>query len=146
MKHVLQTVRETEVGNCLNACLASILEIPLESVADFHLIPDNGEWWIAVQEWAKSVGFQLLYIPLTPHVTFFQMPEEPLCIGVGRTLKGNPHAVVGQMRGGLDNMDFMQLHDPMDNNGIENVDAVIYLIPLQPEKLVRHEKKNGQHR
>jgi hypothetical protein len=41
MKPIMQTIFGKEKGNCLNACLASILEIPLEDVPWFG----TGPFW-----------------------------------------------------------------------------------------------------
>lgn len=133
MKHILQKVRNTKTGDCLNACIASILEIDLQDIPSFNEIENPEEWWRSVQDWAQTIGFQLLYIQLNAHTCIYAM-KETLCIGIGITAKGALHAVVGYARGSGGNQDFMQLHDPLDKNGVESIDAVIYLVPIHPEK------------
>jgi hypothetical protein len=145
MKHVLQNIRATQTGDCLNACIASILEMKLEDIPSFNLIQDNDGWWNSVQEWAKSIGFQLLYLPLNEYTTIFPMLADIYCILIGPTENGNPHAVVGYCRGGKRVLDFMIIHDPFDKDGIEKVDAILFLVPIKPERvhvlLQRHKPK-----
>jgi hypothetical protein len=45
-------------GDCFAACLASVLEIPLERVPVFH----SGEWWGRYQDWAEPLNLRLVWI------------------------------------------------------------------------------------
>jgi len=44
-----------EQGNCFQACVASILEIPLEEAFDCKLYPDD-EWFDKFNEWLTKYG------------------------------------------------------------------------------------------
>ncbi len=49
-----------DTGNCLQAAVASLLELPLETVPHFAAIPgDDGEWWWALVEFARGHGFAI---------------------------------------------------------------------------------------
>lgn len=47
-----------EHGNCLQAAIASILELPLEIAPDLSDFPDD--WWDTLQEWAAILGYYFL--------------------------------------------------------------------------------------
>lgn len=49
-----------EIGNCLQACLATITEIPLEQVPHFAAMEGLIDWQKAVKEWA-AVNNWLVY-------------------------------------------------------------------------------------
>ena len=61
MKPVMQTQFLGQVGpgagNCHAACVASILELPLEQVPNFLEIVDEDERYQQEQEWLASIGF-----------------------------------------------------------------------------------------
>lgn len=52
MKPVFQTIYSVPHGNCLQACVASILELSLEEVPNFMLHGDG--WWQYYVEWMIS--------------------------------------------------------------------------------------------
>lgn len=63
LKPVFQTIFGngigTEAGNCMPACLASILEIPLDDIPHFagnHYEPRD--FHKAVDEWLRSIGYR----------------------------------------------------------------------------------------
>ena len=47
-------------GNCFNACIASVLERPLEEIPDLMLGTDGkGKgWWPLYQQWFREQGFE----------------------------------------------------------------------------------------
>lgn len=45
-------------GNCLQACIASLFELPLDAVPHFMLFKDK--WWDAVHLYMRSAGYDLL--------------------------------------------------------------------------------------
>ena len=60
MKPIDQTIFGLPLGNCLQACLASILELPLETVPNFN---EEGEMWFPrCCEWAMRHGFSVIDI------------------------------------------------------------------------------------
>jgi hypothetical protein len=42
---------EQEWGNCFSACVASLLECPVEGMPNFHDTVDGMEWWQRWNEW-----------------------------------------------------------------------------------------------
>lgn len=53
MRPVTQTDTSPTSGNCFQAALASILDLPLEEVPHFVII-DGPEWWDEVQAWLRD--------------------------------------------------------------------------------------------
>lgn len=61
MKSVNQTITEEE-GNCFEASIASILEIPIEQVPDFQSTNDAGPWMDEFNEWLRLFGLQAVHL------------------------------------------------------------------------------------
>lgn len=97
MKPILQTKFDKE-GNCLAACIASILEIDINEIPD---LPDEpaGEWFLIINEFLNPRG----YYYLTVDVLDDRMPILGYHIMQGMTKKGY-HAVVGKNK--------IVVHDP----------------------------------
>ncbi len=78
MKPVFQTRFGFEDGNCFEACIASILEIPLDDIPDFHKNAkgDNGPaYWKNIAGWCKDKPFNIIAVALTEDhdpLTFFK--------------------------------------------------------------------------
>jgi hypothetical protein len=63
----MQTKMGFEDGNCFEACIASILEVSIEDIPDFHkgIAPDDGPgYWERVHEWCKDKPFGLISVTL----------------------------------------------------------------------------------
>ena len=97
---VYQT-RDGVGGNCLQAAVASVLELPLDDVPDFVNAPDGMRTWpLALEAWLTERG--LLGMPVAPHgdlgtalahmAEFY--PDEPYVLA-GREGVDGGHAVVG---------------------------------------------------
>lgn len=57
------TVANDEVGNCFNACVASILEMPLRDVC--QVLPRfDGDYWGEWRKWLATLGLEINWIPL----------------------------------------------------------------------------------
>jgi hypothetical protein len=61
MKPVDQTKFGRLAGNCMQACIASILEIPIEEAFDSSPYGPGKEWWNPFQEWCEDHGLGVLY-------------------------------------------------------------------------------------
>jgi hypothetical protein len=99
MKPVDQTkvLERGQRGNCLAACLASILELPLASIPEFEELPP-GHWKAELASWSAAQGFRLDFVKpenFTPGECY---------IAVGLSTRGNLHATVG--------LDGAVIHDP----------------------------------
>lgn len=57
---VIQTVHTKEDGNCLAACLASVLEIGIETFPD--LPKGNGKWIKIIKDHLHGIGYNLILI------------------------------------------------------------------------------------
>jgi hypothetical protein len=56
------TVANDGKGNCFNACVASILELPLRDVA--QVFPDfQGDYWAEWNRWGEARGVEINYRP-----------------------------------------------------------------------------------
>src|ERR1041384_2350836 len=99
MKATFQT-RFGEAGNCLAACIASILEVPIDLV-DFTGTPND--WLDKCQKVLKPLGFFYLGLTRTEGVPMNMMViPDTFCIFVGPTKttkeSGLFHCVVGCVR------------------------------------------------
>ena len=122
MKPIYQTIFGGEEGNCTQAAIASILEIPLEDVPHFILY-DKDEWWRKYEEWAAKFGLQPVgirdlgdWIPRGWHLI------------IGGSPRGDfEHCVVGYAG--------RPVHDPYPDGNCEltNVTAYEFFVQLNPE-------------
>lgn len=103
--------RQTEfgdTGNCLAACVATLLEIPLSTVPNFMRQPN---WYNAFSRWLWERGYAI--------VSVNSFHREPV-IAIGQSPRGRAHAVIYQY-GRL-------IFDPHpDNTGIRAVDNAYLL-------------------
>ena len=105
MKPVMQTVFG-ENGNCMQACVASLLELPLEDVPHF---PISGQF-LALERYLKQFDIRPVAYPVgTIH------PYNVYYIGAGISPRGLRHAVVCK--------DLLVVHDPHpDDTGLAEPD------------------------
>jgi len=101
MKLVDQTRFGKPDGNCMAATLASILEIPIETV-DPHVI-NNSKWVNNLNKWLQEeYGLALVN---TKHINF---GYKGYLLLAGETPRGLLHSCVGQIVEGI----FTVVHDP----------------------------------
>jgi hypothetical protein len=105
MKPVDQTVFTVPGGNCFSACIATLLEIPLERVpyfmGDFQERPDA--WWDRFLAWLLPHGLYAINIACPPDGEWHPLGEYILNAGsprgdwdhsvvaVGRKIVHDPH-------------------------------------------------------
>ncbi len=103
MKPVFQTIFDAVKGNCLQASLASALEVSLDEVPNF-MERDDDDWYGALNGWLrKNYGVQVVCVPAGDWVP----PGIHLTGGMGA--RGLEHVVVGR--------DGAMIHDPHPKNG-----------------------------
>jgi len=131
MKPVDQTDLTSTHGNCLSACVASILELSLADVPWFSLAGE--QWWDVLAAWVRTRGLGVTYyVPLgemhAPRgysIVGGASPRFPgathACVAYDGNVVHDPHP----SRVGLTNIkDFIVIHgpspanDPMWFNGI----------------------------
>lgn len=106
-------------GNCLAACYASLLDMPLWMVPPFDQMFGRGDWASRRDEWLERLGFELVW---TPGHAVHELPE--LYIASGRSARGVLHAVIYR-NGEL-------AHDPHPSDaGIECVLDTYHLVPIE---------------
>lgn len=103
-------VRQTRPTNCFQACVATLLGIPIDEVPDAC---DGAKWdWDAFQDWLASRGLQAIEIGFGNGGTIYPVRQPVPCIVTGlspRECTTGRHAVVGELLG-LEG--FRLLHDP----------------------------------
>lgn len=119
-------------GNCLAACIASLLDLPLSAVPQRTTTDTASEAnftdWERLALWLHARGLMLLEVDGKAWSTNGLLDSEyeaPLCIGGGPSPRGGKHAVV--LRG--DEL----VHDPHpDGGGLLGIESRSYLVPLNP--------------
>ena len=117
MHYVQQTIKGTEGGDCLRACVASILELPIEAVPNFGGEPPFDQWMKRLIQWLNErrlgVGYSKiddLHVALTgPCILGIRTKEHER---LGRPPEWS-HAVVGVCRWYLGDPTFDIVHDPL---------------------------------
>ena len=124
-----------EQGNCFQACVASLLEIPLESAFDCtrhgeHIdgLPvEKQSWYISFNEWLAKFGLASIYLPHYP-VQLTEIDDYYIVVVKSTTLKHRNHCVI--IRNGK------LAHDPNPKSRAKGSDilGVYILIPLDVAK------------
>jgi len=126
MKLIYQIVFDDILGDCFRACVASILEFPIEEMPNFwEQTQDVSEFWKMNNGWLmENKGLRCLHFQLSPedkHVV-----EDLLCVACAKSPRGDSdHAVVWQ--NGL-------LHDPHPSGAglAEDPDTFTIFVPIDP--------------
>jgi hypothetical protein len=148
VKPVFQKLRHAppQMGDCLRACVASIFELPLETVPHFVQgeanINDgyNENWFSVLYEWALLLGFETVLLdakdtPIGEGTIYFALSP---CIATGKsTVGGWNHSCVWR-NGAL-------AHDPAGRGGFvgEPLDYIVF-VPIDPARhMLAGETGNG---
>lgn len=108
MKPVDQTEFGDKNGNCFPACLATLLELPVEAVPNFCK-GDPEDWYAHVQAWLRPMGYSAVDLRLWVKGSDWRPNPGQLCILSGKSPRGDfDHSVVGIFA----NPHFRVLHDP----------------------------------
>ena len=117
MKKVYQTIFGEPLGNCFNACLASILEISIEEVPCFH--EPRGVWYQEYKKWLRQYELDLIAV-----VNWDENKDNhPLVYAIvsGTSPRGFAHATVYF---GLE-----MVHDPHpQGGGVKDITDWIYVV------------------
>lgn len=139
-------LRPTPDGDCLRACIASLLDEKIEDVPDFTGEGTDGiDWWIKLQTWLLDRGLFFLEVRIggtykdgeedKPVIAVWNpLPFACLAMLVGPTESGLMHTIVGTCEGSQ----FLPQFNPLPGSkGITRVDAVAFLVQRDPAILPR---------
>lgn len=116
MKPVYQTNLTVPGGNCFQASVASIFNLPLDMVPDFCNLYDDEHWWAEFEKFC--LGFGLFPININANVG---IPKNPVIfhLALGKNKRGHYHAVV-YANGEL-------VHDPVSGgDGLSEVESYVF--------------------
>ena len=138
MKPVMQTTFGTsddappnERGNCVQASLASIFELPLKETVNPAVEPTPAKFWAAIDVWLAEKD--LLALHFHPEDVKFDPLGEAYCLLHGKTSRGSRHTIVGQMSSSDDrprkqHSVFYPVHDPMGKDGLAKVISITLFV------------------
>lgn len=116
MKPVYQTIFDGQNGDCMAACIASLLELDLDQVPN----PHTANWWDAWQAWLKQRGLYLV------EASIGDWTPPGYAILVGTSPRGDwQHACI-VLNGEI-------VHDPHpDGGGVVTRTAYDLVVPYDP--------------
>lgn len=134
MKPVDQTivpVADEDRGDCFRACVASLMELPIEEVPDFCL---HRDWERRLEEWLapRKMGYVEVRIN-GEEAVFSPVPRNILCIISGHTNRHPKrlHAVVARTEGR--GLTWEYLHDPHPAKTFLTVATnIMFFVPFDP--------------
>jgi hypothetical protein len=89
------TKESPEVGNCWSACIASLLEIPVEEVPTFAALDD---WFEETRDWLFSRGWEILPIHPSALMALSGGRFEGWLIATGKSPRGvHNHSILVSM-------------------------------------------------
>ena len=145
MRPVFQEIIDSGKGDCFSACLASLLELPLEQVPKFRRDnPEPGEMMKAARFWlAENFALSIVTIQMEPEeiesgadIRIIGANPNTPCIagGASPNLDNCQHAVVGFLN---EADEFQMTHDPNPSSKgiIGRPKHLYFLVALAPEKL-----------
>ena len=116
MTPVFQTIHQHRNGNCFQACVASIFDLPIKAVPHFMENSAGDKWtqeqWDAVRKFGEDNGTQACWIdnPEEPELVKMLHESDLYYIGIGLSFAGDwGHCVV--MHKG------QNVHDPAGPTG-----------------------------
>lgn len=126
MKPIDQTTFGKGTGNCMAACVASVLELPLDAIPDLrgdHQYAILSSWLMTLDLGIFSLGFAPA-LPLADFTSRHTFWGTGFAIAGGKSPRGDfGHAVVMRYDGKI-------VHDPHPSRaGIENIDGVDFIVP-----------------
>lgn len=135
---VIQTIFPTDKepmrGNCYQACLASIFEMPLDQVPHFM---EYKNWTEHLDEWLYKMG--LLHVEVkvdTEEAVLYPMMGGAICLATGHTARHPTrlHTIVARTgHAHRREKNFEYLHDPHpDGTFLTKLKTVEFFPPMNP--------------
>lgn len=130
-------------GDCMRACIASLMEIPIRDVPDFTLAPPDSvttidgheypSYYAALQGFLSTMNLTFVEISLTANMPWMPLPFGAMAIFVGQHKSGCKHAIVGRCLHGA----FFPVFDPLlpdldEDPFVGGIDGVCLLVQLDP--------------
>lgn len=139
MINVRQTIFERGKGNCLSACLASVLELPIEEVPSFCNEGEEGSWLLRMGAWLRTHGLGFVNVPWNSEMGALPFNCHPIVMGT-TTRSEEHHAVVGCVEIGntepteVDGISrtawrIIYLWDPHPSgNGLDEIESLLFIV------------------
>lgn len=128
-KDEIEALPGPQRGNCLQACFASLFELPLEEVPHFVSYSQD-EWWGVLEGWLAERNLGVVWGPLDFEAGQGWAPLGVDVIVSGKSPRGEfNHVVIFR--------DWALAHDPHPSGtGLDGTPKGVYhLYPLHPERL-----------
>jgi hypothetical protein len=131
----MKPTKQAKEDDCWSACLASLLEIPLELVPDFYHGNDNDEQVVATQKWLKKLGYTIIELPLVAGETppWGPMKIPAWCILTVKSPRYGYHAVVGRVKDHKVQIAFDPRLEILDH-GDETIVSIAFLVQAINDK------------
>lgn len=141
MKPAEQTIFGEEKGNCMAACVASLLEFPTEIVPNF--CEDAENWCQRLQAYLLPFGLDYVEFEINESGKVV-VQDGHHCILVGKSPRGDfDHAVVGIVEGTKAKI----VHDPHPSkDGLKTTESIGFFISTDPAAQVRNMKAGRVYR
>ncbi len=128
-------------GDCVRACVATLLNLPIASVPNFIEGRGAHQWYRYLVEWLKERGIAPVVVSRENWSASSLHWAECLCIATGVSpRRAVRHAVVWQLTGWSgENGDGKMVFDPHpDGTGlVGGPDEFIFFVPCDPGRLVQ---------
>ena len=96
MKKIYQTDNSKATGNCVNACIASIFEIGIDTIPNFWKeTQDSFKFWELINKWSsKNLKHKCILVVRDKKKKSDFYFEDILCVGIYKHDNGDEHAIV----------------------------------------------------
>lgn len=140
MKPVRQT-RISPKGNCLAACISSLLGIKIEEIPDFIAMEDDGTgnypiFWLEMQAFLSKRNLFFLEIQLG-NIPWMPLPYDVFGIAIGLLPSGSPHAIIVKCEGSNFEPVFCPLGKNPDEYNEFVIERICFLVPRDAELFER---------
>lgn len=116
-------------GDCLSACIASVLELEAGSVPTFGAPDDEpGTWYAPLQRWLLDRGLRAVFANGDVILTAFDVRDPIYCVASGPSPRGDwGHSIVVSVhRDGSTRI----AHDPHPSrSGLKKIEDYMLLVP-----------------